>query len=132
VFCIGLRLWSSWLYRSSGMYVWIEDGRILKFTAENDFTEFVNTQGRPLGMQFDANNNLIVEAVRPVVHYSVQCRTQLQTFTRRVAADAEYPLDVSPNVSNHQSAKPTEFFTKKSSLMSMNQKHIAQYMISLR
>ena len=41
-------------------YTGLEDGRILKFTNKNDFTEFANTQGRPLGMQFDASGNLIV------------------------------------------------------------------------
>ena len=41
-------------------YTGLEDGRILKFNQDNDFTEFVNTEGRPLGMQFDVDQNLIV------------------------------------------------------------------------
>ena len=41
-------------------YTGLEDGRILKFNQDNEFVEFVNTGGRPLGMQFDNNNNLIV------------------------------------------------------------------------
>ncbi|HRK34982.1 MAG TPA: SMP-30/gluconolactonase/LRE family protein [Candidatus Hydrogenedentes bacterium] len=41
-------------------YTGIADGRIMRFTGEMEFTEFANTGGRPLGMQFDANGNLIV------------------------------------------------------------------------
>lgn len=43
-------------------YTGLQDGRILRFRAESDGkTElFVNTGGRPLGMQFDAQGNLIV------------------------------------------------------------------------
>jgi len=40
----------------------LQDGRILRFRAESDGQPelFVNTGGRPLGMQFDAHGNLIV------------------------------------------------------------------------
>lgn len=42
-------------------YTGMQDGRILRFPAEGDQSElFVNTGGRPLGMQFDAQGNLIV------------------------------------------------------------------------
>ncbi|MDZ4861649.1 MAG: SMP-30/gluconolactonase/LRE family protein [Candidatus Hydrogenedentes bacterium] len=41
-------------------YTGVADGRIIRFTREMEFSEFVNTGGRPLGMQFDAHGNLIV------------------------------------------------------------------------
>jgi len=43
-------------------YTGLQDGRILRFRAESDGKPelFVNTGGRPLGMQFDAQGNLIV------------------------------------------------------------------------
>src|SRR5215471_12152836 len=43
-------------------YTGLQDGRILRFRAEGDGRPelFVNTGGRPLGMQFDAHGNLIV------------------------------------------------------------------------
>ncbi len=43
-------------------YTGLQDGRILRFRAESDGQPelFVNTGGRPLGMQFDAHGNLIV------------------------------------------------------------------------
>lgn len=43
-------------------YTGLQDGRILRFRAESSGQpeQFVNTGGRPLGMQFDAQGNLIV------------------------------------------------------------------------
>jgi sugar lactone lactonase YvrE len=42
-------------------YTGLQDGRILRFPPEGSNSEqFVNTGGRPLGMQFDAQGNLIV------------------------------------------------------------------------
>jgi sugar lactone lactonase YvrE len=43
-------------------YTGLQDGRILRFRAESNGQPelFVNTGGRPLGMQFDAQGNLIV------------------------------------------------------------------------
>jgi sugar lactone lactonase YvrE len=43
-------------------YTGLQDGRILRFRAEGDGQPelFVNTGGRPLGMQFDGQGNLIV------------------------------------------------------------------------
>jgi sugar lactone lactonase YvrE len=43
-------------------YTGLQDGRILRFRAESDGQPelFVNTGGRPLGMQFNAQGNLIV------------------------------------------------------------------------
>src|SRR5262245_60272123 len=43
-------------------YTGLQDGRILRFRAENDGRPelFVNTGGRPLGMQFDAHGHLMV------------------------------------------------------------------------
>jgi sugar lactone lactonase YvrE len=43
-------------------YTGLQDGRILRFRAENNGQPelFANTGGRPLGMQFDAQGNLIV------------------------------------------------------------------------
>jgi sugar lactone lactonase YvrE len=43
------------------LYTGLADGRIVSFTKEGEFVKtLVNTEGRPLGMQFDAANNLIV------------------------------------------------------------------------
>ena len=57
--------------REHYFYTGLEDGRIIKFTQDNNFTEFVNTQGRPLGMQFDASKNLIVaDAVKGLLSIS--------------------------------------------------------------
>lgn len=43
------------------LYTGLEDGRIVSFTKEGEFVKtLVNTGGRPLGMQFDSANNLIV------------------------------------------------------------------------
>jgi sugar lactone lactonase YvrE len=43
------------------LYTGLEDGRIVSFTKEGEFVKtLVNTGGRPLGMQFDTANNLIV------------------------------------------------------------------------
>lgn len=41
-------------------YTGVVDGRIIRFTREMDFSEFANTGGRPLGLQFDKRGNLIV------------------------------------------------------------------------
>lgn len=41
-------------------YTGYQDGRIVRFDEKGTIEEFVNTGGRPLGMQFDANGNLIV------------------------------------------------------------------------
>jgi sugar lactone lactonase YvrE len=42
-------------------YTGLQDGRILRFPAEGNSSElFVNTGGRPLGMQFDAQGMLVV------------------------------------------------------------------------
>ena len=42
-------------------YTGLEDGRIISFSPEGKLVAtIVNTGGRPLGMQFDTNNNLIV------------------------------------------------------------------------
>jgi sugar lactone lactonase YvrE len=42
-------------------YTGLQDGRIMRFQADGSDTEtFVNTGGRPLGMQFDTGGNLIV------------------------------------------------------------------------
>src|SRR5262245_4639333 len=44
------------------VYTGLQDGRILRFRAESDIQpeQFINTGGRPLGMQFDQQGNLIV------------------------------------------------------------------------
>lgn len=41
-------------------YTGFQDGRIVKFDLQGNQQEFVNTGGRPLGMQFDRLGNLIV------------------------------------------------------------------------
>jgi len=43
------------------MYAGYEDGRIIKYDGQgNSLGVFVNTQGRPLGMDFDGEGNLII------------------------------------------------------------------------
>jgi sugar lactone lactonase YvrE len=43
------------------IYAGLDDGRIMRLQADGTRPEvFANTQGRPLGMKFDANGNLIV------------------------------------------------------------------------
>ena len=41
-------------------YTGVVDGRVLRFTQNMEFSNFANTGGRPLGMEFDAKGNLIV------------------------------------------------------------------------
>jgi sugar lactone lactonase YvrE len=41
-------------------YTGVADGRILRFTKDMEFSTFANTGGRPLGMEFDAQGDLIV------------------------------------------------------------------------
>ena len=41
-------------------YSGFQDGRIVKFDLEGQHWDFVNTGGRPLGMQFDSAGNLVV------------------------------------------------------------------------
>jgi sugar lactone lactonase YvrE len=41
-------------------YTGFQDGRIVKFDLQGNHKEFVNTGGRPLGMQFDSFGDLIV------------------------------------------------------------------------
>lgn len=42
------------------MYTSYRDGRIVRFKASGEHAEFADTGGHPLGLQVDANNNLIV------------------------------------------------------------------------
>jgi sugar lactone lactonase YvrE len=42
------------------LYSGLHDGRIVRFTADGQVETFVDTQSRPLGMDFDAKGNLIV------------------------------------------------------------------------
>lgn len=52
-------------------YTGLEDGRIMRFQENMLPEEFVNTGGRPLGMQFDASGNLIVaDSVRGLLSVS--------------------------------------------------------------
>jgi len=47
--------------REGRIYAPFEDGRILRYDSDGKNPElFVNTGGRPLGMEFDAENNLII------------------------------------------------------------------------
>lgn len=41
-------------------YTGVADGRIIRFTLEGAVETFVNTGGRPLGLEFDGSGNLIV------------------------------------------------------------------------
>lgn len=41
-------------------YSGVADGRIVRITQDLEFSTFANTGGRPLGMEFDADGNLIV------------------------------------------------------------------------
>ncbi len=42
------------------MYTGYRDGRIVRFRATGEYEDFANTEGYPLGMRIDRNNNLIV------------------------------------------------------------------------
>ena len=56
-----------------GYYTGFEDGRIVLFDAAGTFTEVVNTGGRPLGMQFNAERHLIVaDGIRGLLSVSGQ------------------------------------------------------------
>jgi sugar lactone lactonase YvrE len=56
------------------IYAGMDDGRIVRLSAdETDPTVFANTQGRPLGMAFDASGNLIVaDAIKGLLSISHQ------------------------------------------------------------
>ena len=41
-------------------YTGYRDGRIVRFDLSGNYKEFAHTYGKPLGMEFDANDNLIV------------------------------------------------------------------------
>ena len=41
-------------------YTGLQDGRVMRFRDDQQPEEYANTGGRPLGMQFDADGNLIV------------------------------------------------------------------------
>ena len=46
---------------AGNMYAGYDDGRIIKYdTHGNEVSVFVNTRGRPLGMDFDKKGNLII------------------------------------------------------------------------
>lgn len=45
-------------------YVGYNDGRIVRFNATGQHSDFANTEGRPLGLEFDAAGNLIVADAR--------------------------------------------------------------------
>ncbi len=52
-------------------YTGLEDGRIMRFDLAGRFEEFSHTRGRPLGLAFDATQNLIVaDAIRGLVSVS--------------------------------------------------------------
>ena len=49
------------LDKAGNMYAGYDDGRIIKYDVRgNSLNVFVNTQGRPLGMDFDGEGNLII------------------------------------------------------------------------
>lgn len=48
------------LDQQGNIYCGLQDGRIMKITPEGKVTPFVKTEGRPLGMAFDAQGHLIV------------------------------------------------------------------------
>ena len=69
---------------SQYFYTGLEDGRILRFTSDHNSEEFVNTGGRPLGMQFDADGNLIVaDAVKGLL--SINSNAEIKVLTDSVA-----------------------------------------------
>ena len=41
-------------------YTGYQDGLIIRFSDDGEYTEFINTGGRPLGLEFDKDGNLIV------------------------------------------------------------------------
>jgi len=63
----------------SFFYTGFEDGRIVRFTQEGKLLEtIVNTGGRPLGIQFDKNDNLIVaDAYKGLISISLQGDVQV-------------------------------------------------------
>ena len=64
-------------------YTGYADGRIVRFDSQGSVEEFVNTGGRPLGMQFDARGNLIVaDAYKGLL--SVNSNKNIQVLTDSV------------------------------------------------
>ena len=59
---------------SGNMYAGYDDGRIIKYDqAGNRMGVFVETNGRPLGMRFDLDGNLIVaDAIRGLIKVDMQ------------------------------------------------------------
>jgi len=69
-----------------GYYTGFEDGRIVLFDAAGTYTELVNTGGRPLGMQFDAQRHLIVaDGIRGLLDISGQ--GDIKVLTDSVAGE---------------------------------------------
>jgi sugar lactone lactonase YvrE len=71
---------------SGGYYTGFEDGRIVFFDAAGDYTERMNTGGRPLGMQLDAAGRLIVaDAIRGIL--AVSGTGEIEVLTDSVAGE---------------------------------------------
>lgn len=49
---------------AGSIYSGLEDGRVIRVLPDGKVEEFANTQGRPLGMELDADGNLIVADAR--------------------------------------------------------------------
>jgi sugar lactone lactonase YvrE len=62
------------------VYAGLHDGRIVRIEADGNVATFVDTQGRPLGMDFDAGGNLIVaDAYRGLL--SIDPQGQIKVLT---------------------------------------------------
>ena len=85
---------------AGNMYAGYEDGRIIKYdTHGNEVSVFVNTRGRPLGMDFDGEENLIIaDAVKGLL--SADQDGNLFTLTTEVDGipfNFTDDIDVAPN-----------------------------------
>ena len=84
----------------SRIYAGLDDGRIMRLQADGTRPEvFANTQGRPLGMKFDSNGNLILaDANKGLLSISrdgsiTVLSTQVEGITFRCTNDLDIAAD---------------------------------------
>ncbi len=71
-----------------------EDGRVVRIDLDGTVAEVVNTGGRPVGIAFDGDGNLIVaDAVKGLLSISNDCK-----ITTLVPADGDVPLGFADDV----------------------------------
>jgi len=62
------------------LFTGLEDGRIIRFQPGGEYQEYANTGGRPLGMQFDRDGDLVVaDAMRGLVAVSTTGEVRVLT-----------------------------------------------------